>query len=132
MRTTRTRTLVAAVCAAIALLQATPATADSIQTLRQKQSSARAKRVAAAAKLDAAKASDQELSTAVANLNNAVHAQVAATDAVSAQALINDINNDQRLGLHAVSEKEYYELQTRSGAPIEGSRDGSSSGSSDA
>jgi putative ABC transport system permease protein len=46
-------------------------------------------------------------------------ATVAATDAVSAQALINDINNDQRLGLHAVSEKEYYELQTASGAPIE-------------
>jgi murein DD-endopeptidase MepM/ murein hydrolase activator NlpD len=74
------------VCAAGVLLQAAPASADSIQTLRQKQSSARAHRVAAAAKLDAAKASDQELSTAVANLDNAVHAQVAATDAAQ-QAL---------------------------------------------
>src|SRR3954469_3590477 len=86
MRTTRTRTLIAGVCAAVALLQAAPASADSIQTLRQKQNSARARRVAAAAKLDAARASDQELSTAVANLNNAVHAQVAATDAAQ-QAL---------------------------------------------
>ncbi len=46
-------------------------------------------------------------------------AMVQATDAVTAQALMNDINNDQRLGMHAMSEKEYYELQTVSGAPIE-------------
>lgn len=44
---------------------------------------------------------------------------VQARDAVSAAALVNDINNDQRLGMHALSEKEYYELQTASGAPIE-------------
>src|SRR4051812_13844401 len=86
MRTTRTRILVAAVCAVVVLLQAASASAESIQQLRKKQDSARAHRVAAAAKLDAAKASDQELSTAVANLNNAVHAQVAATDSAQ-QAL---------------------------------------------
>ncbi len=42
-----------------------------------------------------------------------------AKDAVSAAALANDIGNDQRLGMHALSEKEYYDLQTASGAPIE-------------
>jgi murein DD-endopeptidase MepM/ murein hydrolase activator NlpD len=86
MRTTRTRTLVAALCAVVVLLQAAGASAESIQTLRKKQDSARAHRVAAAAKLDAARASDQQLSTAVANLDNAVHQQVAATDAAN-QAL---------------------------------------------
>src|SRR4051812_48427221 len=75
MRTTRTRSLVAAVCAAVVLLQAAPASAESITTLRKKQDSARAKRVAAAAKLDAARASDQELSTAVANPQKPPHAQ---------------------------------------------------------
>ena len=86
MRTTRTRTLIAAVCAAGVLLQAAPASAESIQSLHKRQDAARARRVAAAAKLDAARASDQELSTAVANLDNAVHAQVAAT-ASAQQAL---------------------------------------------
>src|SRR5436190_4360635 len=86
MRTTRTRTLVAAACAVVLLLQAAAASAESIETLRQKQDSARARRVAAAAKVDAAKASDQQLETTVANLKNAVHAQVAATDAAQ-QAL---------------------------------------------
>ena len=70
MRSTRTRTLVAALCAVVVLLQAAAASAESIQTLRRKQDAARARRVAAAAKLDAARASDQELSTAVANLDN--------------------------------------------------------------
>ena len=46
-------------------------------------------------------------------------ALVQATDAVAAQALANDLNNDQRLNMHAVLEKEYYEEQTASGAPIE-------------
>ncbi|HWC95851.1 MAG TPA: ABC transporter permease [Candidatus Sulfopaludibacter sp.] len=46
-------------------------------------------------------------------------ALVQAKDAVSAAALINDIGSDQRLGMHALTEKEYYELQTASGAPIE-------------
>ena len=44
---------------------------------------------------------------------------VQASDAVTAKAMINDINNDQRLGMHALSEKEFYDLQTASGAPIE-------------
>jgi len=45
-------------------------------------------------------------------------AMVQATDAVAAKAMVNDINNDQRLGMHALSEQEFYELQTASGAPI--------------
>src|SRR5438045_1685118 len=86
MRTTRTRILVTAISAVVVLLHAAPASAESSQTLRQKQDAARARRVAAAAKLDAARASDQQLETTVANLNNAVHAQVAATDSAQ-QAL---------------------------------------------
>ncbi len=46
-------------------------------------------------------------------------AMVAARDLVSANALINDISNDQRLELSAISEREYYSQQTASGAPIE-------------
>jgi putative ABC transport system permease protein len=46
-------------------------------------------------------------------------AMVQAIDAVAAQALVNDLNNDQRLGVHALTEKEYYDLQTASGAPIQ-------------
>ncbi|MBS1854789.1 MAG: ABC transporter permease [Acidobacteria bacterium] len=46
-------------------------------------------------------------------------ALVEATDAVTAKALINSIENDQRLGMMAVSEKEYYDQQTAQGAPIE-------------
>ncbi len=46
-------------------------------------------------------------------------ALVEATDAVSARALVNDINNDQRLNMTAQSEQEYYEAQTTSAAPIE-------------
>lgn len=46
-------------------------------------------------------------------------AMVQATDAVAAKALINSIDTDQRLNMHALSEKEYYELQTASGAPIQ-------------
>ncbi|SPE39886.1 conserved membrane hypothetical protein [Candidatus Sulfopaludibacter sp. SbA3] len=45
-------------------------------------------------------------------------ALVLARDPVAAKALVNDIDNDQRLGMHAISEKEYYELQTASGVPI--------------
>jgi len=44
---------------------------------------------------------------------------VAATDAVTARALINDLNSDQRLAVHAISERDYYEQQTSSAAPIE-------------
>jgi putative ABC transport system permease protein len=46
-------------------------------------------------------------------------ALVRATDAVTATALVNDINNDQRLNMNALSEKAYYDLQTRSALPIE-------------
>jgi putative ABC transport system permease protein len=46
-------------------------------------------------------------------------AMIAARDAVAANALINDISNDQRLELTAMSEREYYAQQTASGAPIE-------------
>jgi putative ABC transport system permease protein len=46
-------------------------------------------------------------------------ALVQATDAVTANALINDINNDQRLDMTAQSEQKFYEAQTDSAAPIE-------------
>jgi putative ABC transport system permease protein len=46
-------------------------------------------------------------------------ALVRAPDAVTAEALLKSINDDQRLNMNAVSEKEYYALQTRSAAPIE-------------
>ena len=46
-------------------------------------------------------------------------ALVQATDAVTARALVNDINNDQRLNMSAQSEQAYYEAQTNSAAPIE-------------
>jgi len=46
-------------------------------------------------------------------------ALVEAKDPVTAQALVNDLNADQRLDVHAMSEKEYYELQTTQAAPIE-------------
>jgi len=46
-------------------------------------------------------------------------ALVQAKDPVTAQALVNDLNADQRLEVHALSEKEYYELQTTQAAPIE-------------
>jgi putative ABC transport system permease protein len=42
-----------------------------------------------------------------------------ATDAVSANALINDIKNDRKLNMEAISEKAYYEAQTVSGKLIE-------------
>ncbi|HEY1492944.1 MAG TPA: ABC transporter permease [Candidatus Solibacter sp.] len=46
-------------------------------------------------------------------------ALVRTTDAVTAKALVNDINNDQRLNMNALSEAAYYEAQTASAAPIE-------------
>ncbi len=42
-----------------------------------------------------------------------------APDAGAAAALLNSINDDQRLNMNAVSEKEYYALQTQAAAPIE-------------
>src|ERR1700691_921310 len=46
-------------------------------------------------------------------------ALVRATDTVTAAALVKSINDDQRLNMNAVSEKEYYALQTVSARPIE-------------
>jgi putative ABC transport system permease protein len=46
-------------------------------------------------------------------------ALVQATDEVTARALVTAIDNDQRLNMNAVSEKEYFELQTASAAPVE-------------
>jgi putative ABC transport system permease protein len=46
-------------------------------------------------------------------------ALVEARDPVTAAALLNDLNADQRLEVHALSEKEYYALQTAQAAPIE-------------
>lgn len=44
---------------------------------------------------------------------------VTATDPVSARALVQSLNDDQRLGVKALSEKEYYDQQTSSATPIE-------------
>jgi putative ABC transport system permease protein len=46
-------------------------------------------------------------------------ALVRASDPVAAQALMNSINNDQRLNMNAVAEPKYYAAQTASAAPIE-------------
>ena len=46
-------------------------------------------------------------------------ALVRAIDAPAARALINDLNSDQRLNTNAMSEREYYDLQTASAAPIQ-------------
>ncbi len=46
-------------------------------------------------------------------------ALVRATDPVAAQALINDLNGDQKLNVKAMNEKEYFDAQTVSGAPIQ-------------
>jgi putative ABC transport system permease protein len=44
---------------------------------------------------------------------------VGATDPVAAKALINDIANDRKLNLDAISESDYYQAQTGSGVLIE-------------
>jgi putative ABC transport system permease protein len=46
-------------------------------------------------------------------------ALVQATDPVAASALVNSLSNDQQLNMHAMSEQEYYDKQTVSGAPVE-------------
>lgn len=46
-------------------------------------------------------------------------ALVRATDSAAAAALLNSINDDQRLNMNAVAEKAYYAQQTQSAAPIE-------------
>ncbi|HUA62295.1 MAG TPA: ABC transporter permease [Verrucomicrobiae bacterium] len=44
---------------------------------------------------------------------------VTATDPVTAKALVTSLNEDQRLGVKAMLEKEYYDQQTSSAKPIE-------------
>ncbi|MBO0861148.1 MAG: ABC transporter permease [Chloracidobacterium sp.] len=44
---------------------------------------------------------------------------VRATDAASFQALKNSFSDDRRLGVDALPEREYYEQQTSSGAPLQ-------------
>jgi putative ABC transport system permease protein len=44
---------------------------------------------------------------------------VTATDAVTAKALVDSFNEDQRLDVHALSEQQYYDAQTASAAPLE-------------
>jgi len=44
---------------------------------------------------------------------------VTATDAVTAKALVASLNDDQRLGVKAMFEKDYYDQQTSSAKPIE-------------
>ncbi|MCS6952394.1 MAG: ABC transporter permease [Bryobacterales bacterium] len=46
-------------------------------------------------------------------------ALVRAVDSVAAQALINDLSSDRRLNVTALSERDYYERQKISGAPIQ-------------
>jgi putative ABC transport system permease protein len=46
-------------------------------------------------------------------------ALVRATDPVAVRALINDINDDRQLNCTAQTERDYYELQTDSGKPVE-------------
>ncbi|MGA2143983.1 MAG: ABC transporter permease [Bryobacteraceae bacterium] len=46
-------------------------------------------------------------------------ALVRAPDAVTAKALVNSIESDQRLDLHAISEQEYYDQQTGNAKPVE-------------
>ncbi len=46
-------------------------------------------------------------------------ALVRAKDSATAAALVNSINDDQRLNMNAVPEKEYYARQTEAAAPIE-------------
>jgi putative ABC transport system permease protein len=42
-----------------------------------------------------------------------------ATDEAAAQTLINDLSNDRRLNVDAMTEKTYYQNQTSSGAPLQ-------------
>jgi putative ABC transport system permease protein len=63
-----------------------------------------------------------DLNQAAADLNRVEvlsSALVEATDPVTAKALVNDINSDRRLELTASSEKEYFDQQTSTAAPIE-------------
>lgn len=58
-------------------------------------------------------ASDQNRETALSSV------LIRATDRASMQALMNDLSEDRRLNVDAVSEKSYYEAQTVSAAPVQ-------------
>jgi len=51
--------------------------------------------------------------------NTLSSALIQATDEVAAAALINSLKNDRRLNVTAMTEQEYYDLQTISAAPVE-------------
>jgi putative ABC transport system permease protein len=51
--------------------------------------------------------------------NTLSSALLQATDQVAAAALINSLKNDRRLNVTAMTEQEYYDLQTISAAPVE-------------
>jgi putative ABC transport system permease protein len=74
--------------------------------------------------MDAAKSAHNseifaDLNQVSADFDRTSSALLRATDPVAAAALINDLNNDQRLNVEARSEKEYYEAQTQSGVLIQ-------------
>lgn len=58
-------------------------------------------------------ASDQNRETALSSV------LIRATDAVALQALMNDLKDDRRLNMDAVTEKAYYESQMTSAAPLQ-------------
>lgn len=58
-------------------------------------------------------ASDQNRETALSSV------LIRATDAVAMQALMNDLKDDRRLNMDAVTEKAYYESQMTSAAPLQ-------------
>ena len=51
--------------------------------------------------------------------DNASSVLIRATDPVALEALTSSITNDRRLNASAIKEKDYYESQTASGAPLE-------------
>jgi len=60
-----------------------------------------------------------QVSSDLQRVDTASSCLVTATDAVTAQALVASLNDDQRLEVKAMLEKEYYDQQTSSAAPIE-------------
>jgi murein DD-endopeptidase MepM/ murein hydrolase activator NlpD len=102
-----------ALCAVVVLTQAAPATAESPSGLRQKRDAARARRVAIAAKIDAARASDQQLATAVANLDNAVRAQVATTESAQQALAAAEVNVRQSEARLNATQQRVNDLRSR-------------------
>jgi len=60
-----------------------------------------------------------QVSSDLQRVDNDSSCLVDATDAVSAQALVTSLNDDQRLQVKAMLEKDYYDEQTGSAKPIE-------------